>query len=415
MPMPASLPLSPLPPFTIARLPRLVFGAGTIAQLPGEIAALGRRVLIVTGGRSFIEGPHCAPLLNELKKSGIDYRHIKITAEPSPELIDDAVRQYKDAGIEAVVGIGGGSALDGAKAIAGLLTSGDSVMDFLEGVGPERPYHGPALPFIAVPTTAGTGSEASKNAVLGRNGPKGFKKSFRADALVARLAIVDPDLLMSCPKSIIAANAMDAFTQLLESLVSTRANVMTRALAWSGLTAFHKGFFPAWRSAAPGHTPSSQPERRAALQHLAYASMISGICLAQTGLGSVHGLAAPLGAFFQIPHGVACAAVLSAATMVNIEALRGRDPENSALGLYARAGTLIGGGEDGPPPGDPLEALCVTLRGWTETLNIPRLGHFGVDSDDIARLVANSRGSSMKTNPITLNDKEIDAIVRRSL
>ncbi|WES30298.1 iron-containing alcohol dehydrogenase [Varunaivibrio sulfuroxidans] len=405
-------PRAPLPPFTIARLPRLVFGAGTIAQLPGEIAALGRRVLIVTGGRSFMEGPHCAPLLAEVTRSGAKYFQLAIAGEPSPELIDDAVRQYKGAGVEAVVGIGGGSALDGAKAIAGLLTSGDSVMDFLEGVGPERPYRGPALPFIAVPTTAGTGSEATKNAVLGRHGPEGFKKSFRSDALVARLAIVDPDLLFSCPKSVVAANAMDAFTQLLESLVSTRANVMTRALAWSGLEAFNDGLWTAWRS-ADGDTPT--PRRSHALQRLAYAAMISGICLAQTGLGSVHGLAAPLGAFFQIPHGVACAAVLAAATMVNIEALRERDPENPALDLYARAGTLIGGGEDDTPPGDPLEALCVTLRGWTETLNIPRLGHFGVGPDDIARLVANSRGSSMKTNPVALSDAEIAAIVRRSL
>ena len=226
---------------------------------------------------------------------------------PSPAL--------REVAIDAVIGIGGGSALDAAKAIAGLLKPGNSVMDHLEGVGPELPYRGPATPFIAVPTTAGTGSEATKNAVLSLAGQ--FKKSFRDDQLVAEWAIVDPDLLATCPPHLIAADGMDAFTQLLESFVSTRANPMTDALARSGIMAVKDSLLSLYRE-----------QSATAREKMAYASLLSGICLAQTGLGSVHGLAAPLGAFFPIPHGVACGTLVATATAVNIAAMKAREPDN---------------------------------------------------------------------------------------
>ena len=178
-------------PFSIALLPRIEFGAGAIAQLPDLIARYGHRVLLVTGQRSFPESPHGSVLLAALEQAGIDWAPVRIVDEPSPHEVDAAVRQYHGQGFTAIAGIGGGSVLDAAKAIAGLLPVGDSVMDYLEGVGPEKPYHGPALPFIAVPTTAGTGSEATKNAVLSQRGPHGFKKSFRDDQLVPEVVIHD--------------------------------------------------------------------------------------------------------------------------------------------------------------------------------------------------------------------------------
>ncbi len=202
-------------------------------------------------------------------------------------MIDAAVNEYAPADIDVVLGIGGGSAMDAAKAIAGLLRVKQSVMDFLEGVGPELPYRGPAVPLIAVPTTAGTGSEATKNAVLSKQGHDGFKKSFRDDRLVAEVAIVDPDLLSSCPREVIAANGMDALTQLIESYVSIKANVFNDALGISGLRAARDGLVHLYQSAGADG---------AARERMAYASLISGINLAQTGLGSVHGLASPLGA-----------------------------------------------------------------------------------------------------------------------
>ena len=209
-----------------------------------------------------------------------------------------------------------------------------SVCDFLEGIG-EKVHSGHKIPFIAVPTTAGTGSEATKNAVLSIQGKDGFKKSFRDEQLVAQYALVDPDLLATCPPELIAANGMDAFTQLFESYVALGASPFTDALAWSGMQAFRDGFWPAWEGDG-----SDAAEGRA---RLAYASLCSGITLAQAGLGSVHGLASPLGAYFPIPHGVVCGTLVAAATRVNIRALRARAPDSPALRKYAEAGLLLSG------------------------------------------------------------------------
>ena len=392
-------------PFSIARLPRIEFGAGGIKKLPDLITQYGNRVLLVTGQRSFPESSHWPVLLTALEKAGIDWAQVRVNDEPSPQNVDEAVRQFHGKGFTAIAGIGGGSVLDAAKAIAGLLPVGDSVMDYLEGVGPEKTYSGPALPFIAVPTTAGTGSEATKNAVLSVRGPNGFKKSFRADPLVPQYALLDPDLLASCPPAQIAANAMDALTQLLESYVSIKANPFTDALAESGLKAVRDGLF-AWYenggNAAEGRT------------QMAYAALLSGIGLAQTGLGSVHGLASPLGAFFPIPHGAVCGTLVGAATRINLAALRERDPENPAWRKYARAGDLLYG-RHFPSTEEGHAALLALLDEWTERLNLPRLNTYGIQESDFPQIVAHSRGSSMKTNPLTLSDAEITSVLRQRL
>ncbi|KAB2936161.1 MAG: iron-containing alcohol dehydrogenase [Candidatus Contendobacter sp.] len=392
-------------PFSIARLPRIEFGAGFIAKLPGLIAQYGHRVLLVTGQRSFTDSPYWPALRAALDQAGIGWEQTRVGGEPSPQGVDEAVRQFHGAGIQVVAGIGGGSVLDAAKAIAGLLPGGNSVMDHLEGVGPEKPYHGPATPFIAVPTTAGTGSEATKNAVLSVRGPEGFKKSFRHDLLVPEYALLDPDLLANCPKPQIAANAMDALTQLLESYVSSKANPFTDALAESGLKAVREGLF-AWydggEQAAVGRS------------RMAYAALLSGICLAQTGLGSVHGLASPLGAFFPIPHGVVCGTLVGAATRVNLAALREREPDHPSWRKYARAGDLLHE-RHYPGPEESHAALLALLDDWTERLALPRLGAYGIREGDFARVVAHSRGGSMKTNPLILSDAEIAEVLRQRL
>lgn len=393
-------------PFSIARLPRIVFGAGTFSELAREMRAFGTRALVVTGARSFAASANWRKLGTALAEQGIAWQHIAIDGEPSPELVDDAIAAFGRSGIEVVAGVGGGSALDAAKAIAGMLRHAHSVVEHLEGVGPERPYAGPAVPFIAVPTTAGTGSEATKNAVLSRRGPGGFKKSFRDEALVARVAIVDPELLKGCPREIIAANGMDAFTQLLESFVSVKAIPMTDALAWSGMSAFRDGFFAAWRG--------EEPEAAAGCSGVAYASLLSGICLAQTGLGSVHGLASPLGAFFPIPHGVCCGTLVAAATAVNIRALKVREPHGVALEKYARVGELLSDRTVASRE-ERLAALIEVLEAWTAELALPKLSAFAMRPGDVAKVVAESRGSSMKTNPIVLTDGEIEDVIRQRL
>jgi alcohol dehydrogenase len=393
-----------IPPFSIARLPRIEFGAGCLARLPAIAAGYGRRLLLVTGARSFLESPAAPPLFAALRELGCGWETVTVAGEPSPSFIDAtvaALRSQGGSGFDAVIGIGGGSALDAAKAIAGLLRPGNSVMDHLEGVGPERPYAGPATPLIAVPTTAGTGSEATKNAVLSVTGQ--FKKSFRDDKLVAEWAIVDPDLLATCPPTLIAADGMDAFTQLLESFVSTRANPMTDALARSGIMAVKDSLLSLHHE-----------QTAAARDRMAYASLLSGICLAQTGLGSVHGLAAPLGAFYPIPHGVACGTLVAAATAVNIAALKARLPDSPALPKYAEIGRRFAM-QKGLSGDEARSVLVDTLRQWEAALALPRLGAYRVASADFSHIVANARGSSMKTNPVELTDAELAAILAERL
>jgi len=389
-----------VPAYAVARLPRLVFGEGCVATIPGEVAALGEKVLIVTGARSFRESEHWPALQDGLEQRRVSWETLSVAAEPSPEAVDSAVAALRGIGIAVVLGIGGGSALDAAKAVAGLLPHGNSVMDHLEGVGPELAYPGPSLPFVAVPTTAGTGSEATKNAVLSRLGTGGFKKSFRDEKLVAQVAVVDPGLLASCPPAVIAANGMDALTQLIESYVSLKAGPVTDALALSGLEAFRRGFFAAWEGTGDA--------ARAGRSLIAHASLMSGICLAQAGLGAVHGLAPPLGALFSIGHGIACGTVVAEATDVNVTALRARAADGPALRKYAQVAEILTGKAD-------AEALVALLRAWTDRLALPRLSAFGIGAADIPRIVAGSRGSSMKTNPVALTDDEIGEIVARRI
>lgn len=392
--------------FSIANLPKIEFGSGSIASLPQHIRYFGQRVMIVTGARSFIESSYWETLLGGLLQEGIEYRQVTISGEPSPTLIDEIVASNQHQSFDAVVGIGGGSVIDAAKAIAGLLPAGESVLNYLEDVGKGLPYIGPSLPFIAVPTTAGTGSEATKNAVLSEHGENGFKKSFRHEMLVARIAIIDPELMSDCPQSLMAAQGMDAFTQLLESYVSLKANPMTDALAWSGLEAVAEGFL----NACQGGDSDVARRGRAAM---GYAALISGITLAQVGLGSVHGLAQPFGSLFPIPHGVACGTTLAEATAVNLVALQQRMPDSPAIDKYAKVGRLLGSTaqDDNAAATD----LVTILQDWTEQLQIARLGHYGVAEDNLEQIVVNSRNNSMKTNPIELTDDEIATIVRRRI
>ena len=387
--------------FTVGRLPRIEFGAGVLRQLPGLVARFGPRLLLVTGAQAFAASPARTALDEGLRQAGVDVETLVVAGEPTPAEIDAAVTRWHAAGVDVVAGIGGGSVLDAAKAIAGLLRPANSVFDHLEGVGPELPYRGPATPFIAVPTTAGTGSEATRNAVLTQHGPDGFKKSFRDEALVAQVALVDPDLLATCPPPLIAANGMDAFTQLLEALTSTRASPFTDALALAGIEAVADGLVD-WYA---GTGDPGQARAR-----MAFAALASGICLAQAGLGAVHGLAQPLGSLFPIAHGVVCGTLVGAATRVNIEALAGRDAGNPALAKYAAAGRLVA-----RAPGladDRARSRRVeVIDDWTRRLQLPSLATLGVTGGDVGRIVARCRGSSMKTNPIVLTDADVERIV----
>ena len=391
--------------FSVGRIPRIEFGAGVFARIPELVSAYGTRVLLVTGARSFPDSERFRSLDSALREHGGTVEHVRVDGEPSPQLVDDAVREYGSRAIDVVLAIGGGSALDAGKAIAGLLRVGRPVSDYLEGVGPELPYTGPAVPLIAVPTTAGTGSEATRNAVLSVRGEGGYKKSFRDEQLVAQYAVVDPDLLASCPRTVIAANGMDALTQLIESCVSTRANVFTDSLAFEGLKAARDGLLPLYEG-------TGDPTR--ARERMAYAALVSGITLAHVGLGSVHGLASPLGAFYPIPHGVACGTLVARATEVNIAVMREREPDNVGLRSYGRVAAVLCE-RDFASAEDGWTALVTLLEQWTDRLELPRLSGYGIDPADLDRIVAHSRGSSMKTNPVVLTDAEIRSVLEPRL
>lgn len=394
-----------IPAFEIARLPRIVFGDGTLAKVPGLAAQYGRRVLLVTGARSFRESPQWEVFSATMQSTRLEWETFSVSGEPSPQLVDEASDHFRNSGIDAVIGIGGGSVLDAAKAIAGLLRIPNSVMDFLEGVGPELPYPGPSVPFVAVPTTAGTGSEATRNAVLSVQGEQGFKKSFRHEMLVPQYAVLDPALLATCSRSQIAANGMDALTQLLESYVSLKSNPFTDALALSGIRMVRDGLFDWYED-----TPRAAEGRGEML----YAALLSGITLAQVGLGSVHGLAAPLGAFFPIPHGVACGTTVATCTQMNVRALKRHMPDSPAMEKYARVGKVLVqrmslNDQDG------CAALLELLEAWTRRLELPLLSAYGMTPADVPRVVANCRGSSMKTNPVALTDAEVAEILMERL
>ena len=383
--------------FEVAGLPAIVFGPGALARVPEIASRFGRRALLVTGARSLDGTRHLAALEAGLAARGISWERARVEGEPSPAVVDALVARFRSDSIEVVLGVGGGSALDAAKAVAGLLRTGRSVLDHLEGVGRGIPYEGPAVPFVAAPTTAGTGTEATRNAVLGERGSAGYKKSFRHEALVARWAVVDPDLLDGCPPELIAADGMDALTQLLEAYVSIRANPFSDALAESGLAAARDGLLPWFEGTG---------DPREARGRMAWASLLSGIALAQAGLGAVHGLSPPLGSLFPIPHGAVCGTLVAEATAANLAALRARAPESPALAKYARAAEILSGRPSGA---DDLAAL---LRDWTGRLRLPRLGAFGVTEADLPRIVAGCRGASMRTNPVELSDAEAGEIVR---
>jgi alcohol dehydrogenase class IV len=385
-------------PFSIARLPRIEFGSGALEKLP-EIAAGYGKPSPARHRPAFVRrvgSRHALVRAASPARPGVGAG--QVSGEPSPEFVDATVAALRGTPFDAVVGIGGGSALDAAKAIAGLLRPGNSVMDHLEGVGPELPYHGPATPFIAVPTTAGTGSEATKNAVL--TAPGGFKKSFRDDRLVAEWAIVDPDLLATCPPALIAADGLDAFTQILESFVSTRANPMTDALARSGIMAA--------RDALPA---LHRQQSAAARAPMAYASLVSGICLAQTGLGAVHGLASPLGAFFPIPHGVVCGTLVAAPRQATSRRWKHAHPTIRRCRNTARSGAASRCRRASAAP-TRAAFLVDSLRRWEVELALPRLAAYGIGESDLPRIVAASRGGSMKTNPIVLTDASSSSAAR---
>jgi alcohol dehydrogenase class IV len=383
-------------PFAFSGVPAIRFGAGEFRGVGRLLKGMGDHVLVLTGASSLERAGRWDGLARDLAEASVRFSRVKVEGEPTPDFVDRTTIRFRNRGIRVVLAVGGGSVVDAGKAVSAMLTQKASVREFLEGVG-TRQHNGEKVPFVAVPTTSGTGSEATRNAVLSEVGPKGFKKSLRHERFVPDLALIDPELMLSCPPEVSAACGMDAFTQLLESYVSTRASPFTDALAKSGISFLKDSLIPVCT------TEGGNVEKRAAM---AYASLASGITLANAGLGVVHGLASPIGGFFPVPHGVVCGTLVGAGTRINIEKLRSQGPAGiSALRKYARVGALLGAGACRE---EDVNGCCDLLVGrideWTETLGMPRLSEYGVCASDLDRIV---EGAENKNNPVRLTDAEI--------
>jgi alcohol dehydrogenase class IV len=387
--------------FELAAPARIVFGAGTVREVGGIAGGLGRQALLV-GGKSRRQE---AAVTQPLAAAGVRWTAFSVDGEPTVDLARAGAAAARAAGCDLVIGFGGGSALDAAKAIAALAANGGDPLDYLEVVGRGQPLTRPSLPLIAIPTTAGTGSEVTRNAVLA-SPEHGLKASLRSPLMLPRVAIVDPDLLAGLPPAVLAASGLDALSQLIEPFLSLRANPFTDGLAREGIRRSASALPRAYDAAQAGLAVA--PGERASL---AFASLAGGLCLANAGLGAVHGFAAPLGGMFAAPHGAVCAALLPAVLRVNARALAARAPDNIARPRIRELAVMLTGRLDAT-----AEDGITWVEELTRTLQIPGLAHYGMTPNHIPDLVTKARAaSSMKGNPLPLTDDELVEIATASL
>lgn len=383
-------------PFTFNSLPKIIFGPGVCSQIAQAVSQYGFNTVVITGGQSFTNSPYFNTLQEDLVHHKITYTTISITTEPSPQVIDKVVAQLKNENISSVVAIGGGSVLDAGKAISAMLEEDGSVMDFLEGVG-TKPPSGRKSPFIAVPTTSGTGSETTSNAVLSEVGPTGFKKSLRHDNYIPDIAFVDPTLTLSCPPALIATCGMDCFTQLVEAYLSTNGSCLTDTFALQGIEAIARSLILAYQ----------KNENIEARSDLAYAAMLSGIVLANAGLGTVHGFASAVGGIIPVPHGVVCGTLMEPANRLTLTRLRQSDGGNPALLKYSILGKIF---SDQTQQSDSWyqDHFINTLSKMSSTLEIPDLSKYQITDETVEKILSDT---SNKYNPVDFDRNDLATIL----
>jgi alcohol dehydrogenase class IV len=373
--------------FEFATATRIVFGEGAAATLPELVRTFGTRPLVVTGAST----ERAAWLV-----SALSAEVFAVPGEPTVDLAREGARRVQDSACNVIVSLGGGSAIDAGKAIAAVATNGGEPLEFLDVVGKGRAIVVPPLPFIAVPTTAGTGSEVTRNAVLGST-EHGIKVSLRSPLMLPQAALVDPELTYGLPPAVTAATGLDALTQLIEPYVSAHANPLVDAICVEGIGRITGALRRVYHNGAD----------REARREMALASLFGGLALANAGLGVVHGLAAPLGGSWKAPHGALCAALLSHGMAANVAALRERAPQHPALERYTDiARMLTGRNEASAADGiDWVRALCIEL-------NVPPLRAWGITEADLPGVVEKAaRASSMQANPLPLTGEELFLVV----
>jgi alcohol dehydrogenase class IV len=377
--------------FEFATATRIVFGAGVRREAPGAAAALGRRALLVTGAATErVSG--CL--------AGMPTVPFAVAGEPTIETARRGVALAREEGCDVVVAIGGGSAIDAGKALAALLTNPGDPLEYLEVIGRGQPLECAPAPFIAMPTTAGTGSEVTRNAVLGSPEHR-VKASLRSERMLPRLALVDPELALGLPPGVTASTGLDALTQLIEPYVSVRSNAMTDLFCVEGIQRAGRALPRVWENGADIEARTD----------MAWAALLGGLALANAGLGAVHGFAAPIGGMFPSPHGAVCAALLPHAMAINVEALHRRAAGSVALERYQEVARLLTGRPQATAE-DGIQWVAELCR----KLEIPPLRTYGVRDGDIPALVEKAaRASSMKGNPIALDGGELREIVARAM
>ncbi|MFW5843327.1 MAG: iron-containing alcohol dehydrogenase [Spirochaetota bacterium] len=380
--------------FQNSRTPRLIVGEKALLSLPDLLKeAEVRSICLIGGGASFDRIALSEELLATISHQGIRVELFRHSGEPSPESVDRAVELIREQDLQAVVGVGGGSTIDLAKAAAAVAEEEGPTIDYLEGVGSRKPA-GRRLPLFAAPTTAGTGSEATKNAVLSRIGDGGFKKSLRHEAFIPDAAILDPAAAVSCPREVTAASGLDAITQLLEAYVSTAANPFTDCLAAEGLRKAGWSF----------ERVLEDPQDLQAREAMALAAYYSGVCLANAGLGFVHGAASPIGAMRPVPHGTFCGLTLCPSVEETLPLLDPHDRAGSeALRKYHAAAGFLS-----PEASDSSEVPDIVnrLRRLAKAAALPTLKSFGFTRGDLDKVAAEA---GVKNHPA---DLDLDTKVR---
>jgi len=386
--------------FQFSSLPEIRFGKGKRQELISVVPIYGRNALLLTGASSIHNSGHGDEIISGLKGEGIKLYHEVISHEPSPSMVDEIVKKHKGDRIDVVIAVGGGSVMDAGKAVSAMIPVEGSIKLYLEGVG-DREHPGDKIPFIAMPTTSGTGSEMTKNAVISEVGEHGFKKSLRHHNFIPEMAIIDPEMMLSCPAGLTATSGMDAFTQLLESYVSLQANPMTDALALQGLKQIKKYLLRAFLEG---------DDNLEARSGMALAAMFSGITLAQAGLGLVHGFASPLGAYHDIPHGVVCGSLMAPVFAQTIENLIDQ-PDHPAIQKLVIVSKVFADFKYKKDI-EYLQSFKEKLIHITSLLEVPRLSEYGFQEESISRIVEQT---SHKSHPVTFSESQMEEVLRNRI
>ena len=382
--------------FEFATATRIIFGAGKLAEVGSLAAEMGSRALVVTGKSAY----RAAPLLQLLADDGVQAKTFAVPGEPTIVLAQEGVRLARESGCDMVIGFGGGSALDAGKAIAALMTNDGDPLDYLEVIGAGQSLQQPPAHYIAIPTTAGTGAEVTRNAVLASPEHR-VKVSLRSPLMLPRLALVDPELTHSMPPAITASTGMDALTQCIEPYLSNHANPLTDALCREGIQR-------AARSLRRAYEQGDDPTAR---EDMALASLCGGLALANAKLGAVHGFAGPLGGMFDAPHGAICARLLPFVMEANLKALKQRAPHSPMLPRFDDVAQWLTGS-----PAATAQDGVNWLHDLSAALDIPPLSDYDVTAADFDALIEKAgRSSSMKGNPIPLTPDELQAILAQAV